>query len=158
MKRLNLVAVFGCAMLTASLGCQPAPTAPPTVAVEEHAPDEHSHAHDHGEEGPHGGHLVDLEPRGVHAEWTHDDDSHQITVYLDDFDAEKISSAKFTVQIADAPIEEFPLARGDSGWSVTSEALMTHLNMGEAATVKLVVVDDTGEQSAKMEPHEHHAH
>lgn len=155
MKRRNVLAWLCLATATATLGCQPAPPPPP---AQEPTAESHDHAHAHDEEGPHGGHLVDLEPLGVHAEWTHDDESHLITVFLDDFDAEKVASVKFTVEIADTPTEEFPLERGDDGWAVTSEALMTHLNMGEAATVKLVVVDDTGEQSAKMEPHEHHHH
>lgn len=157
--QFSMVAVF--ALLSAAgalmVGCQPKADPPAANAP---AADDHDHDHDHAHEenGPHGGHLVDLQPSGRHAEWTHDDETHLITVYLDEFDAEKVTSAMFTVEIPDAESEQFELADGDDGWTITSEALMTHLNMGEAATVKLVVVDESGEHSAKMEPHEHHHH
>ncbi len=153
-QRCLCAAGLGSMSLMGLVGCQPAP-APPVAS--QPAADEHAHHH-HDEPGPHGGHLVDLQPSGAHAEWAHDDDVHLITVYLDDFDAQKVSEVKFTVEIPDADAEVFALARGDDGWTVTSEALLTHLNMGEAATVKLVVVDDSGEHSSKMEAHEHHHH
>ncbi|MEZ6138457.1 MAG: hypothetical protein R3C53_26540 [Pirellulaceae bacterium] len=156
MKRL-FVAITLSAVL-ALPGCQPVSETAPAPAAET-TPGADAHVHDHSHDtGPHGGHLVDLQPGNIHAEWTHDDDTHEIKVFLDDFDADKIQSAKFLVEIPEADTEEFPLTATDSGWTVTSEALMTNLNMGESVTVKLVVVDDSGEYSAKMEPHEHHHH
>ena len=152
MKRLLALACLGIA-----LGCQPATTktnAPATTPAA--APDEHAHAHE--ETGPHGGHMLHLEPTGAHAEWTHDDEKHLITVYLDDMDREKITAVKFVVDIPNAEPEEFALTAGDNGWTLTSETLVTHMNMGEAATVKLVIIDDSGEQSTKIEHHEHHHH
>ncbi len=151
--------LMGLAVLGLVVGCQPATKEAAEIQTPPAAADAHAgHDHGHDETGPHGGHLLHLEPAGVHAEWTHDDETHLITVFLDDFDAEKISEAKFVVDIPNAESEEFALTASDAGWTVTSEALVTHMNMGEAATVKLVVVDDSGEQSTKIEHHEHHHH
>ena len=136
------------------VGCGPQAPAEKTETAA-NAPGGHVHSHD--EVGAHGGHMLHMDPAGVHAEWTHDDDTHSITVFLEDFDATKIQEAKFVAKIGEA-VEEFPLVAGDDGWSVTSEALMTHINMGEAAEVNLVVVDESGEQKAKIEAHEHHHH
>lgn len=154
MKRFAFLAIV--AML---VGCGPAADddAQDDAAENQPAESAHDHSHDHGELGPHGGHLVHLDPAGVDAEWTHDDESHLITVYLDGFDAEKIQSAMFVAKIGDND-EEFALEAAGEGWAITSEALMTHLNMGEAVPVSLVVVDESGKQSALIENHEHHHH
>ncbi|MEX0612533.1 MAG: hypothetical protein WD738_18855 [Pirellulales bacterium] len=40
------------------------------------------HAHDHGHEGPHGGHIIELGTEEHHAELTHDDEAHRIGIYL----------------------------------------------------------------------------
>lgn len=144
---LPLIAISGCAnsgsdVQTAEQG-----------AVEEDS----GHSHDHGDVGPHGGHLLHLEPSGAHAEWTHDDDTHTVSVFLDDFQADKIQEAKFVATIGE-DVEEFALESSDDGWTISSEALMTHINMGEAVEVCLVVVDDTGEQTCTIEAHDHHHH
>jgi len=76
---------------------------------------------------------------------------------LDEFDAAKVVSAKFVAKIGDNT-EEFPLSATDSGWTITSPELMTHINMKDAAQVQLVVVDDTGVHSCAIEAHEHHHH
>ena len=145
--------------ISLTLACTPAaPTA--NTPSTENASAEDSHAgHDHGPDavGPHGGHLLHLEPTGTHAEWTHDDDKHMLTVHLDDFDAAKIVSAKFVAKIGDKT-QEYPLTATDSGWTITSQELMTHINMKGAAEVNLVVVDDAGVHSTKIEAHEHHHH
>jgi hypothetical protein len=150
---LSLLALF-----TLALGCQPATTSPDADApAGEQAADAHA-GHDHGDLGPHGGHLLHLEPTGAHAEWTHDDDAKLITVYLDDFDAAAIESVKFDVTIGESPSQEFPLTQGDDGWTITSDELLTHINMGEAAVVSLVVTGADGQQSTRIEAHEHHHH
>ena len=101
--------------------------------------------------------MVHLEPTGSHAEWAHDDDVHLVTVYLDDFDAASVASVKFTAKIGDQ-VEEFPLESSDGTWSITSQELLTHINMKDAAEVNLVIVDDSGVHTAKIEAHEHHHH
>lgn len=129
-----------------------------TQTAEEGAKDSGGgHSHAHADLGPHGGHMLHLEPSGAHAEWTHDDETHTVNVYLDDFQADKIKEAKFTATIGDE-VEEFALESSDEGWTISSETLMTHIDMGEAVEVCLVVIDDTGEQTCTIEPHEHHHH
>ncbi len=141
----------------AFLGCAP-PAEPQAAATPEEAATSGGHAHDHDDMGPNGGHLLHLEPSGGHAEWTHDDESHLITVFLTDFEVDKISSVKFVATIGDT-VEEFPLEAGEGdAWSISSEALMTHINMGDAATVQLVVADESGPQTSAIEAHEHHHH
>jgi len=39
-------------------------------------------AHDHGHEGPHGGHIVELGTEDHHVELTHDEASHRVGIYL----------------------------------------------------------------------------
>ncbi|QDU26931.1 hypothetical protein ETAA8_20150 [Anatilimnocola aggregata] len=57
------------------LGCAK-PAAPP-------APAKADTGHEHAEEGPHKGHLIELGQKGeYHAELTHDDASKTITIYL----------------------------------------------------------------------------
>ncbi len=161
MNRFFLQSLVVSAALSGLIGCQPTETADSGTKTTAPAAGGSGHVHDHGDVGPHGGHLLHLDPAGVHAEWTHDDDTKTITVHLDDLDAAKISEAKFVVEIPDAAAEEFPLASGDEGWTITSESLMTHLNMGEAAKVKLVVIEDGVELSTAIEHHDHdhgHAH
>ena len=152
MKRLVLIPLV-CLLF----GCSPsAPTTTDTTAS--NAASESGHSHEHGDLGPHGGHLLDLQPAGKHAEWTHDDEKHLIAVYLDDFDAEKVQEVKFVVDLEGVPQEEFPLTAGEQGWSITSEALMTHLNMGDVVKVQLLVIDDSGTQASVLEKHEDHHH
>lgn len=87
------------------VGCSPAPAKPGRTTANssgaaEHEHDEgeeghdheHGHDHAHGEhghpsEGPHHGHLIELGNEEYHAELTHDDESHTITIYLLDGDA-----------------------------------------------------------------------
>jgi hypothetical protein len=62
-----LVATFGLVLL----GCgRPAP--PPAG---------HAH-HDHGHEGPHGGHIIELGSAHHHAELTHDEETHRVGIYI----------------------------------------------------------------------------
>lgn len=152
-RKLFLVAMA--VSIPSLVGCGPQAPAEKTETAA--ASDAGAHEHSHEELGPHGGHMLHMEPSGVHAEWTHDDDTHTITVYLEDFDVPTIKEAKFVAKIGDAT-EEFPLVAGDDGWTISSEVLMTHIDMGEAAAVSFVVVDESGEQEAKIEAHEHHHH
>ncbi len=151
MKRLALMGIV------LALGCQPAATETASKEAPTEAADAHA-GHDHGEEGPHGGHFLHLEPSGSHAEWTHDDETHLISVYLVDLAPDTIETVKFVVDIPDAAAEEFKLTHSSDAWSISSEALTTHMEMGDAVKVKFVVVADGNEQSAAVEHEEHHHH
>ena len=161
MKPLTTLTKLGCSIVSAALvcmlfaGCNPSEK---PVAKTDTESGGSSNSHDHGDHavGPHGGHLLHLDPAGTHAEWTHDDDNN-VTVHLDDF--AEVSAAKFVVKVGDQT-EEFALESGDDGWSLTSEPLMNHINMGEAAEVQLVVstggVDHTTKIEGDHEGHHHH--
>jgi hypothetical protein len=106
--------------------------------------------------------MLHLDPDGVHAEWTHDDDSKLITVYLDELAAPP-SEVRIVVKAGDTEPQTFALTKGEGGtgggtWTTTSDALLTHLAMGEAAQVKLVVVTADKEMSAQIEHSDEHHH
>jgi hypothetical protein len=71
--------------ISAAMGCRYGSPPPTTPAGAGH--DGHSHSHDHAHVGPHGGHLLELQPEGYHAEWIHDDEG-RVTVFLLDAAAE----------------------------------------------------------------------
>jgi hypothetical protein len=88
---MRKLAILACSALVAfhlfgSIGCVKVDSGTSTAAA--------GHDHAHAEEGPHGGHVIELGSETHHAELTHDDESHRIGVYLLD------ESAK-----AAAPIE-----------------------------------------------------
>src|SRR5688500_14491837 len=60
--------------------CNSPPPSPPAV-LPSHVEDGHghAHAHSHADEGPNGGHLIELGNEEYHGEWLHDDDSGKLT-------------------------------------------------------------------------------
>ena len=151
----------GCALLAlamiVSVGCSPKPAGDPNAGTSGTSGSD-EHAHDHGEHGPHGGHMVHLEPDGVHAEWSHDDDTKTVTVYLDDLKT-AVSEVKFVVKAGDTEAQDFPLTKNEGGtWSITNEVLMTHLAMGEAAKVQLVVAEGDKQMTSEIEHSDEHHH
>ncbi|GIW98723.1 MAG: hypothetical protein KatS3mg111_2056 [Pirellulaceae bacterium] len=117
--------------------------------------DSHHHAHD--DLGPHGGHWIHLQPTGAHAEWTHDDETHTISVYLEPSLDDSVEAVQFEVKIGEQT-EQFPLQRKGEAWTIVSEPLLTHLNMGEAVDTTLQVVSGDQQLSARIEAHEEHHH
>ncbi|MGN6547016.1 MAG: hypothetical protein ACTHK7_18315 [Aureliella sp.] len=156
----------GCGLLAlaifATTGCAPKKTTEPTAGS---STEEHAHEHEHGEHGAHGGHMLHLEPDGAHAEWTHDDTTKVVTVFLEELPAPP-KEVKFIVKAGDTEPQTYPLVKEEGGtgggaWTINSDALLTHLAMGEAAQIQLVVVtDDNKEMSTKIEhsDEEHHHH
>lgn len=53
----------------------------PTTEVKDKGHD-HAHDHDHAHHGPHEGHLIELGEEEFHAEWTHDDATGKVTIYV----------------------------------------------------------------------------
>lgn len=144
------------------VGCE-APKDSKAKAGASAAADDHGHNHDHGEHGPHGGHLIVLDPGHVHAEWTHDD-AKLVTVYLDELSAAP-SEVSFVVKVGDAEPQVFPMKKSESkeadqaaAWTLAGEALLVHVNAGEAAKVSLVVKTADGELKAAIEHSEEHDH
>lgn len=155
----------GCGLLAlamfATVGCEPKKTGEPTTATSGTSSTE-EHAHEHEEHGAHGGHMLHLEPDGIHAEWTHDDDAKVVTVYLDELSSPP-SEVKFVVKAGDTEPQTYALTKEEAGtgggtWTLKSDALLTHLAMGEAAQVQLVVVSGDKEMSTKIEHSDEHHH
>lgn len=62
-----------------------------------------AHDHDHGEEGPHGGHIIELGTEDHHAELTHDDEAHRVGVYFlgdDAKTAKPIDAESVTINVS----------------------------------------------------------
>ena len=84
-----LISLSGCGK-----GQPGGPEASKGVAAEEHA---------HDDEGPHGGHVIELGVEDYHAELTHAEDSHVVGVYLLGSDAKTaapIEAEKVTINVA----------------------------------------------------------
>jgi hypothetical protein len=59
--------------------------------------------HEHDDEGPHGGHIIELGTEDHHAELTHDDDTHRVGIYLlgkDAKTAKPIDAESVTINVA----------------------------------------------------------
>jgi len=168
------VVVATALMLAACNSSQPGMSPAAPVASDDH---DHDHDHDHAHEalGPHGGHLVELGEEEYHLEWTHDDDSGLVTVYvLDAAGKESVGIPAETITIATeiddtaeykltavSPTGEPPVA---SQFELKDPALIQNLKMagqGVEATVSLQIGDKL--YTGKFEHHEHshdhdHAH
>lgn len=142
------------------IGCQPPETKqakrPPTDN------DSHAHSHDHDDHGPHGGHLIHLEPSGSHAEWTHDDDSGKLAIHVEEIVefGKKIDSVKVELEIKGEPKKSYDFAAAGKGvYELVSPELLTAIEVGSGAkekvSVKLVLSIDGKEDTASLEHHEH---
>jgi hypothetical protein len=68
---------------------------------------DHGHDHSHAAQGPHKGHIVELGEEEYHAEWTHDDESGLVAVYILDKEMKKdvpieSKQVEITTKIGDA--------------------------------------------------------
>jgi hypothetical protein len=100
MRRFSIVAGIGLVAMCfwAFGGCgKGEPAAPEGAETAE------SHEHDHADEGPHGGHIIELGNEDYHAELTHDDDAHRVGVYFlgdDAKTAKPIDAESVTINVA----------------------------------------------------------
>jgi len=97
-----------CALsLTVWLGCSGKPTTE-TPGTGDHGHD-HGHDHDHPEHGPHDGHLIELGEEEYHGEWTHDDESGLVQIFiLDGAAKEEVAIAIDQIAIETKVEEEEP--------------------------------------------------
>ena len=134
----------------------------------------HDHAHQHGETGPNGGHLVELNGGEYHAEWLHDDESSTVTVILLDDKPEQeiaIDAEHVTIEVAaGGKRESYELKAtaltGDvdvpqaSRFELASPNLLVGLKMGEGVDVSLTV--EIGDKkyvgTIEHQPHDEHDH
>ncbi|MEM7473586.1 MAG: hypothetical protein AAF483_01200 [Planctomycetota bacterium] len=147
----HIVACLALMTIFLAVGCQQAevPDVDETSATTLPPQSAAQGGHHHGL-GPNGGHMLHLAPSGVHAEWAQDEEDQRLfTVYLDDFDEDKIVSAKFVVGTGEER-DVYNLVKGNSGWSISSEEMLAHFSSDDGAKVKLVVTDDEGEHSCQI--------
>lgn len=166
MRSMLSLALFCSALASFTLftGCGP-------KAGDNKKPDAHGHDHDHDHAlGPHGGHALELGEEEYHAEWTHDDASGKVAVFILDKAMKKevpieAESLTITTKIGDKPetvykLEAMNPTEGKTAhFELTDKALATALiAVGDKATAKLNVKigDKTYEQ--KFEKHEDHHH
>lgn len=127
--------------------------------------DDHGHSHSH-EEGPNGGHLIELGGEKYHLEWLHDDEAKTLTFYVLDAEgknevpiaAENIA-VNFSVDGATKTFE-VPAVREEGAtetakFEITDEDLYALITADEAEAT--VVLDINGESfEGEIEHHDHH--
>lgn len=167
MLRVTAFTFFSVSLL-AFTGC---PKPPAETDSHEHSDGEHAH-HDH-EVGPNGGHILEFDKEGYHAEWTHDEETHGIAVFILDESAKKdvaIAAESVTIEVMIGEDEkesfELPALKTVDGKSasfgIENEELMVHLKMTgkkESGVNATLWVDIEGQAySATIVEEEHHHH
>lgn len=167
--KLRWTAVLVGLFAAGSIGCLPAAKPP---VVDKH--DDHKHVHP----GPHKGHIFEIGDEEYHGEWTHDEDSGKVTVYLlgkdEKTDVAVAADQKPTITIKtiakdkSETVQSYDLApvnasEGDmpktSQFEIVDKVLMGSLEtMGKTVQAHLKVTIDGKEFNASMEEHEHHHH
>ena len=152
---LTLVSILVC------FGCEPSSI---ETGEKPHQHVDHD-GHDH-ENGPHGGHLIELGVEEYHAEWLHDDETNTVTVYILDADARNefpIEAAEISinVKVNDQP-KQYKLTalhteQGKSSqFQLVDDSLMVALSVGEGVSARLRVDINGTPFSASIEHHAHH--
>jgi hypothetical protein len=128
----------------------------------------HDHAteHDHSAQGPHGGHVIVLGEEEYHAELTHDEATHTVTIYLLDSTGKKpVSSEQGSITVhvfKDGEFADYPLeATGDDGaFSTIDEQLCDLLLHAEEVKGRLHVTIAGKEYVGTIEhaAHDHDDH
>lgn len=134
--------------------------------------DGHDHDHDHAHaKGPHGGHILELGEEEYHVEWTHNDDSGKVSLYILDSGMTKevaIDAAEVTIEtkVGDATKEYIlgAVSGGDSDppaaseFSIEDKTLVGALEAAghEGTTAKLKVKIKGKDYSAEFTHDEHH--
>jgi hypothetical protein len=164
---LSLLCFLSLICFLATVGCEP-PKDQPKAGMKSSS--SHDHGHDHGhshgdEHGPNGGHLVDVSPSNLHAEWAHDDEKELVSVYVDDFKkaGKVVEGVKIEVASEGNPAKSYELAVNDKGfYSIKDLELLTALEMaGDEKESKVkatlqMTVDGKPEQAAIV--HHDHGH
>lgn len=161
----RLLALTTLGMVSLTWGCGgSSPPADNNAKTDVH---DHGHDHDHDEEGPHGGHLLELGKGDYHAELHHDDATHTITIYLLDEKAKDpvaIADPELTLNlVADGKPQQIKLAAapqpGDpagqaSAFAITDEQAHAALE-SDGVTGRLNVTIEGKSYSANLEHHKH---
>ena len=159
----NLIA-SGTVLLIAACNSSTPPT--PAPAANEQA----GHDHSHEELGPHGGHLVELGDEEYHLEWTHDDATGLITLYVLDGAAKEpvpvaLETITITAQVTDST--EYQLTAVEPGgdppasarFELKSPELIECLKLaGQGAEVSIALAIDGKDYRGVFEHHDHAHH
>lgn len=159
--------------LTGCGGAIPDRSGDPAQTSKTHAADaaEHDHAHEAEQEGPHGGHLVELAHHRNHVEWLHDDKTGKVILYVLDknvHDAPGLAVADvvITTAITGGATTDYgfhPVETGD-GTPATpcfwcqDKSLLTALKIGKGVTSTLRLKIDQQPFAVQIEHHEHAGH
>ena len=157
---ISLATFFGLA------GCGKPASESAGASAEAHADDEHGHA----EEGPHGGHLIELGNEEYHAELTHDDATHSVAIYVLDgmatnpvaIDAQEVSinlvsnGAPMQFKLPAAPQSADPPGQ-TSRFEIVSETLCDAWDAPNT-TGRLNVTIGSKPYVGAIEAHEHEEH
>lgn len=173
MRRTSALLLSSVVALMAS-GCKPSPSEssvdPPHTEQDGH---DHGATDDlaHPQQGPHGGHLIELGEEQYHAELLHDEATHTVTVHLLDSTGTKPIATgpdKILLQVfRDAQFLEFELsAAGDSTepagshFQLIDEDLVDFLLHAESVRARLQATIDGQEYIGTIEhtAHDHDAH
>lgn len=120
--------------------------------------DDHDHGddhagHDHAELGPHGGHIIVLDPGHYHAEWVHLDEENVVEVYLGEL-AESVQKVQLIAEIEGKEPVTYELksageSLGAGGYQLQSPNLLTHIAMSDGTTARVTLVVETTEATLK---------
>ena len=165
------LAVVVCAV---AVGCNssstpsPAPVSPATE-TSSHDGHDHGHSHAHPETGPNGGHLVELGDEEYHIEWTHDDESGLVTLYIVDGAVKelvpipadsitvsaKIEKTEDYVLLAVEPIGEPPTS---AKFELKNPELIESLKLAGRGTEVSIPVTINGKDYVGVFEHHDHGH
>ncbi len=157
------------------VGCNTAtPPTPASAPTEQAGHDDghgHAHGHDHPETGPNGGHLVELGDEEYHIEWTHDDESGLVTLYVVDGEVKDLvpipaESITINTKVEDSISYDLPAveASGDpptsAKFELKSHELLVSLQLaGQGTDVSVDVTIDGKQHTGVFEHHDHgHGH
>ena len=179
MRSLLFALLFAAAICVPLTGCGPSASTKKTANGHGHDHDhDHGHSHDHDHSHAHGlhdGHVMELGDEEYHAEWTHDDASGKVTIYILDKEIKKvvpIAAEKLvintTVKSEDGDKEKTyeleavnPTDGKTAQFETTDKTLLTLLlGVGEgiAATLEVPVEGKIYVQKFQPEDHSGHKH
>jgi hypothetical protein len=155
---LSVACAFGCSKPAADAN-KPADSKPA----------DSGHAHDHAEEGPHHGHLIEVGGGKYHAELTHDDTNKTITIYVLGGDAKTAvpipepevilnlvaDGMPVQAKLAAAPLEGEPAGQS-SRFSLVDEKVLDLIE-GPKTTIRLNITI-AGQAYNESVEHDDHGH
>ncbi len=164
MRMSLLMAGLALSTIAGLSGCELKKTsAKATTSADPHA------GHDHSAPGPNGGHVEAFDKSDLHFEWSDDDDSHKLSIYLDQIVSKggNVESVKIDVVSGDTK-KTFTLEKDEkakiagSVYFIVSEELLGMVDASGTDTKgvhsKLIAVIDGKEQTCLLNHEDGHKH